>query len=209
MRNFMRKLLPALAACAVAGIPCVGQQQQMAGIVLTTVRADPIAVGQTNKSEEKYSPQGGGFSVLMPGKPLVESEEVETPLGKLVNHIQSAEASGIYFAVMYSEFPGPVTDPNVIKQMLDNARVHGLAAVHGELKSEEEISLDGNPGREWLVRLPSGGLLRARAYWVTQRLYQVLFQSVEAREPEITKSREAEIKKFFDSFTVTGDDVPK
>lgn len=72
MSHFMRKLLLALAACAVAGIPSGGQQQQAVSTVPTAVRADPIAIVQTNKSEERYSPTGGGFSVLMSGKPLAK-----------------------------------------------------------------------------------------------------------------------------------------
>lgn len=208
LHHSIGKLLLAFAVCALAEFPCIGQQQQAAGRVLTTVStASPVA-GQIDKFEEKYSPPGGGFSVLMPGKPLVESQEVETPLGKLINHVHSAEASEMNFAVMYSDFPEPVTDINVINRMLDNARVQGLSAVHGELTSEKAISLDGNPGREWFVRLPSGALLRARAYWVTQRFYQIMVQSVATKNPEINKSREVLIKKFFDSFTLTSNNVP-
>ncbi len=169
------------------------------------VKADPLPLIPEDKPK-RYSPPGGGFSVLMPGKPVAQDEEVDTRLGKVTNHSFSAGAGEVWYAVMYSDLPAPVSDPEVIKGMLDNARAHGLAAVHGELQSEQEITLEGNPGREWLVRIPRGAILQARAYWVRQRLYQV----VTLREPEpnkeISKLREAAVKSFLDSFQLLAEE---
>lgn len=209
MKKLTMKLLLALAIGACAGSLSVAQKRKTPNATKArpTLKAELVADVQENKPE-KYSPPGGGFSVLMPGKPVAEDQEVDTEVGKIINHTHSVEAGGVAYAVMYGEFPAPVSDPEVINGMLDNARTQGIAAVHGELKSEEQITLDGNTGREWLIGIPGGAFLRVRAYWVKQRLYQLITMSVPTKDPEALKSRDAEVQKFLDSFTLV-DDVAK
>lgn len=167
------------------------------------------ATTQLESAWEKFSPAGGGFSVLMPGKPTAKDQEVETNLGKLINHMYTLSASPNLYMVTYAEFPTRVTDPAVIKAMLDNARDKAVSATGGELKNQKEVKLGENLGREWLVTIPSlGGIARARAYWVDHGLYQILVLSPADKNPAAEKSREATMLKFLDSFVLTGDPVP-
>jgi hypothetical protein len=148
---------------------------------------------------QKFAPDGVGFSVLMPGKPEVSEQPVDTDSGKLINHIHSTKLDGVYYMVIYSDFPTPVSDPTLIERMLDGAREQGLAAVKGLLKDEKLITLGTNAGREWLVAMPGGSTLHARAYWVTQRLYQLLVLTRDLPEKPM---HQVEVAKFFDSFAV-------
>ena len=141
--------------------------------------------------------------MLMPGKPTVTEQEVPFGGGKLINHLYMVEADSSVYIASYAEFPMAVSEPAVIKAMLDNARDKGVAAANGELRSEKEIKIDENPGREWLVSIPGGGIARARAFWVKQRLYQAFLLMPQGKTPAEEASREAVMSKFLNSFALT------
>jgi hypothetical protein len=195
----------AVLTSSVVGIPAVGQEPKPATLPTPSVKADLIL---EDNLAEKFSPTGAGFSVLLPGKPTTEVEDLETEMGKLTNHMYLVEAPGVSYAVMYAELPAPITDPEIARGMFDNARRLALAAVRGEMKSETEITLGGYPGRELLVSMPGAlGLLRARMYMVKQFFYQAITLSAPEKNTEMLKLRDAEVKKFFDSFTLVTDTV--
>lgn len=199
------KFMLAVLTCAVVGISAVGQEPKPANQPTPSAKVDLIL--EANFAE-KFSPPGAGFSVLLPGKPKTEIQELDTEIGKLTNHMYLVDAPGVFYGVMYAEFPAPVTDPEVAKGMFDNARNMAVAAVHGVVKSEADITLSGYPGRELLVSMPGdSGLLRARLYMVKQFFYQAITLTAPEKNAEILKLREAEVKKFFDSFTLVADTV--
>ena len=199
------KLMLAVLICVVVGIPAVGQEPKPTNLPTPSVRAAQIL---DVSLFEKFSPPGAGFSVLLPGKPKEEVQDLDTEIGKLTNHMYLVDASGVFYAVMYAEFPAPITDPEIARGMFDNARTMAIAATRAEVKSETEITLNGYPGRELLVSMPGGlGLLRGRMYMVKQFFYQAITLTVPEKNAEILKLREAEVKKFFDSFTLVADTV--
>lgn len=154
------------------------------------------------KEWEKFAPSGGGFSVLMPGKPTANDQEVPTPNGKLINRMFLLDAGESAYLVAYMDFPEPVSDPARIKAMLDSARDQAIAGTRGRLKEEKEIKLGEHTGREWFVALP-GGLLRARGYWVKQRVYQVVVLMPEGKDAASESAREATMARFLNSFALT------
>jgi hypothetical protein len=185
-------------------------------VVSRTVAQDrrPLAVpasgfiqqGATAKVEtpwEKFAPEGGGFAVLLPGKPTGSEQAVESKVGTLKHHMFLLVSGTDVYMVSYVDYPDPVTDPAVIKTMLDAGREGGLQATHGELKSEKEIKLGEYTGREWVVNIPDAGFARARAYWVSSRLYQAMVVLGDAKTIEAEKVRDATMAKFLDSFVLT------
>jgi hypothetical protein len=161
-------------------------------------------VEQDAAAWKKLAPAGGGFTVLMPGAASEEKQPVETELGKLENHIHTVQTKLAVYVIMYADFPMEVSDANTIQRMLDSGRDKALANTKGKLKSEKNIKLDGHAGREWLVEIP-GGVIRARAFWVKRRLFQVLILTPGAPNatPERVRMRESATLKFLDSFALS------
>src|SRR5688572_2011965 len=208
MNQFLRLMLLSFISFACSGLgapvnaqPAVANPAQFAAATVRTMQAE--------LPWEKFSPAGGGFTVLMPGKPKVTEQEVPFGGGKLINHMYMVQANSSVYIVSYAEFPTTVTDPVVIKAMLDNARDKGVAAANGTLRSEKEIKIDDNPGREWLVAIPSGGIARARAYWVKQRLYQAFLLMPQGKNPQEEAAREAVMSKFLNSFALISTNAAK
>jgi hypothetical protein len=111
----------------------------------------------------------------------------------------------------YAEFPEVITDIAAINELLDRGREGGLTSSKAELISEKELKLNEFMGREWLMKLPSGVVATARAYWVKRRLYQVIHvtRPNASDSPELMKVRQAAGNKFLDSFTLSGDNVTR
>ena len=205
MSHLRAKFILAVLGAAFFWLPAVAQEPKPATRPTPSVEADVILEGSL---AEKFSPPGAGFSVLLPGKPKTEVQDLDTEIGKVTNHMYLVDAPGVSYAVMYAEFPAPVTDPEVARGMFDNARMLAVAAVRGEVKSETEITLSGYLGRELLVLMPEGlGLLRSRMYMVKQFFYQTITLSMSEKNSELLKLRETEVKKFLDSFTLVADTV--
>jgi hypothetical protein len=194
MRFTAGKFLPCLAwlVCAAPfvaaqGTPSAGKPQQRArGVVVERVW-------------KEFSPEGGGFALMMPGTPTEDSDVVETKIGKITNRMFALEDGGRVYIASYGEFPLPVTDPSIIKRMLDRGRDQALSQSKTRLVSERELTLGENLGRE-VVAEADNALIRARFYWVRQRLYQTVVMTPSKRSPAAVKTDESAAAKFFDSF---------
>src|SRR6266851_5178568 len=160
----------------------------------------PIAVPAESGSWINLAPTNAGFAILMPAKP---DEKVEAIAGHpgLENHTLTLETKLAGYVVSYIQFTDNITDPTLIKQMLDRGREGGLASSGGTLKSEKEIKLNDYFGREWLMELPGGFSATARAYWVKRRLFQTVFITTLRPDDsaEIRRLRQETATKFLDS----------
>jgi len=152
------------------------------------------------------APVNAGFSILMPAKPSEDVQSLEGHPG-MENHLITFETKLAGYVVSYLQFSDEVTDPALIKVMLDRGREGGIASTGGKLKSEKEIKLNNYFGREWLMELPGGLSATARAYWVKRRLYQTVFViTPNANDsPEVIKLRDEARTRFLDSFSLSGD----
>ncbi|HXL80385.1 MAG TPA: hypothetical protein VN951_05855 [Pyrinomonadaceae bacterium] len=168
-------------------------------------RPSPVAV-PVGLAWINGAPANAGFTILMPGKP---TEQVQPVAGHpdLENHLLALETSLASYVVSYLTLADDVTDPAIIKVLLDRGREDGLTSSGGTLKSEKEITLNKYFGREWLIELPGGFSATARAYWVKRRLFQTVF--ITTPEPddsaEVKRLRQETATKFLDSFTLSDD----
>lgn len=166
----------------------------------------PVAVPPESGVWTNGAPANAGFTVLMPGKP---SETVQALEGRpgIENHLLMLETKLAGYVVSYVQFPDEVTDPVVIKGLLDRGREGGLASSKGTLRSEKEIKLNDYLGREWLMDLPNGLSATARAYWVKRTLYQTVFVTTPKPDDsaETKRVRRETATKFLDSFTLKTD----
>ena len=122
-------------------------------------------------------PPDKSFSVLMPRRPILLTNFVRSPSGRLPT-IQLESTDGgrpneteTYIAA-FTEFP---TNANLSDKeaIYDNAHAT-FADKLGRIRREKPVMLQGIPGRETEVELSTGtNLMVARVYIADRRLYQL------------------------------------
>jgi TonB family protein len=151
-------------------------------------------------SWQEYASAEGRFSILFPGTPKAEVQSVEIQGGQFQIHVHRLKAISEY-GVIYADYPVPVDDPNVAKQVLDEGVKGAVAEVGAAILSVTEISLNGYPGRSFKEKLPNGSILKGKMYLVGRRMYQI---AVTLPKPDATpdggKADEQLADKFLDSF---------
>jgi len=177
------------------------------GLVTVVARQQPPpAVYAESGTWIQVAPSNAGFTILMPAKPIEKVDTVEGHPG-VENHQMTLQTKLAGYVVTYLQFPDVITDPNAIKEMLDNGREGEIELSGGKLKSEKEIKLNEYFGREWVMELQGGFSATAGAYWVKRRLYQTVFimGTDPSDPPGVTRLLKEAGTKFLDSFTLSGD----
>ena len=170
----------------------------LASIALTLGCLGGPIVGAQVAAWQEFTSREGRFSVLFPGKPLHQEANEPSPLGEIAGHLYGVTTSpnGGFF-VGYHDFP---MLPNVRidrRRALTGARDGAIRNVQGTLETEKRLTLNGHPGREFAASAPMGVRVRARLYFVGNRMYSVI----------ATGSREElnspDVGKFLESFKLT------
>jgi hypothetical protein len=136
------------------------------------------------KLDTNFISQQGGFAIWMPA-PLERNDDIETKesLGIVVDqHTFFAREGGAYWLVTYTDYPPEImtkfTPAEILEEAQDNALIESRS--RGGLRLEQDISLDGFPGRYIAadsalrdsVRGIYDGTYKARIYLVGNRLYR-------------------------------------
>ncbi|HEY7784170.1 MAG TPA: hypothetical protein VIB00_05570 [Pyrinomonadaceae bacterium] len=117
----------------------------------------------------EYSSTPGRFRAFMPSDPEVREQPVETPAGKLINHVFMSKAGeSSVMVIAYSDYPQSTEDPQVVLDRVLNATISGIGAT---LVKSDAITHKGFPGRDYQATT-SGLTYFARIYLVNRRLYQ-------------------------------------
>jgi hypothetical protein len=172
----------------------------------------PPAIEYNPNSWKELSSTEGSFRVVLPGIPTLTNQETKTDVGIIPLHIYQLTTNIAAFVVMYGDFPVRPEDPNVIKKILDSAR-DGILAKHkdNKLLDENEIVLNGEVGREWLIE--DGDLIyRHRTFFIKGRLYQIMLGmkrdvAFKTGQPGANPNESSDLfteitRRFFDSFKV-------
>jgi hypothetical protein len=146
----------------------------------------------------EFSLEEGGFSVLMPTKPLQQT----LPAAESVNvHIYlSLGANGTGYLASYADLQDAPADQAQTIKALDDARNGQLKTSKGKLLRETTITIEGYPGRELKIEIATGEMI-TRILVVKQRLYQLL-----GIVPESIVGSEGsaqDVAKFLSSFKLT------
>ncbi len=139
-------------------------------------------------------PEGGHFSVLMPGTPSQRTEsagQTESIIFEL-----RREGDPIAYAIRYMDVPPFILSLLQGVSNLLQATQIGIARVNEAtlLGETEKITLDGHPGRHFELQLPDGTVQSYRIFYVAPRMYQL---SVHALADGV--SPEA-VSRFLESF---------
>ena len=142
-----------------------------------------------------FSPDGGAFSVQVPGTPKEFKKNLDTSSGAVEVMLYELAVPGSEgkFVVSYCDFPEAMK-PGTEDKRLDNARDGAIASSKGKLKREKSLLLDTYPGREVTIEIEGKGMAVLRLYAVNKRLYQVMVVG----PTDLATSQDAQ--KFLTSF---------
>ena len=134
-----------------------------AACVLTIALSGPVK----GNTWQRVQPPAGGFSVLLPGTPEVSAQPISTQFGRATMHTYMVTKGSEGYMASYTDSLVPL-DP---ERALDGARNGALG--NGRLISETQISLDGAPGRFFVIQTAEMQFT-AKVYVVGRRLYQAV-----------------------------------
>ena len=162
-------------------------------ICVTTIKA---------QDWEKYKSEDLAFITEFPGKPQRTVQQIETAVGELDMHMvgygSSQTGDNAYYAVVRSDYPSEqftdMTDEK-IKSILDGAVNGAVNNVQGTLESDENINLNGYPGRKIKINAP-GLELYMNAYLVENVMY---VNQVIAKEGNVNTKN---LNYFLNSFDI-------
>jgi hypothetical protein len=122
----------------------------------------------------EYKPDGGGYSVEMPGAWTTKVEEVDTAIGKLRSPVATVVAGDRAYMTMYTKYPENHVKSQSATAILDGAREGALANIKGKLRKEDQVMVSNFPGREIIIEAPNGLVLVNRYFLMELTLVQAL-----------------------------------
>ena len=149
---------------------------------------------------EEFSSESGNFTVQTPIELEESSQSVETAVGPIEIHTFTAENRTAAYVVAYSDYPAEMVAQTDPEELLNGSRDGAVQNVGGTLISEDQIELDGNPGRALVIDAATEdgeqATVNANLYLFENRLYQVLVVVPKGEEDKV------DIEGFLNSFDV-------
>ncbi|WNG22513.1 hypothetical protein F0U63_45330 [Cystobacter fuscus] len=115
-----------------------------------------------------------GFSVQLPGQPEAQRGKVSIPGGE----VQTAswainDATGVLYSISTLDYPEKVVSAHPASAFFNEGKAGLVGKLNGTVKSEEDITLQGYPGKSLTISSQSGEV-RAQNFLVGPRLYTLL-----------------------------------
>lgn len=153
----------------------------------------------------RHEPSEGGYSILLPGEPTRQRQEVTTSSGKVQVRGSLLGTGEVIYAVY--QYDNPTIPEAGRDRYLDGIRDGTVAKKNGRLLDEEHIEVEGHPARDLTIEEPAGrqgqahSWHRIRLILVGDRLYQLL-----AAAPWATRRAHADdFDAFLRSFKIVPD----
>ena len=152
---------------------------------------------QTTVDWLRYDSAEGRYSVLLPAKPKLQSQEATSSTSeKFQQYLASAaEGDNLYMIGYFDILPNNTYS-------FEKARDGMLTNVKGTLLKETAMSLGGYSGMEYEVAASASGndyVIRVRNYQIEKRIYFVQFIHPQSLAQDVVRANAA---KYFDSFRV-------
>lgn len=183
MRPLSRLLLASLTTLALIAGACASQQKtdETAGggdgrQAVSTIEDVPNEGGPAAPTGPEFKPYDApeGFVIGMPAEPQIARKQVPLGAGTVATASYSARAMEVLYSVSIADYPEKLVASRPPEALLNEGR-DGLAKeVQGTLKDEQDITLDGYPGKAYTVSSPVAGEIKARNFLVGPRLYTLL-----------------------------------
>jgi len=147
----------------------------------------------------EFKTEEGGYTAQFPSAPKKEVATAPTPLGPVQYVTHGAELGDAFFGISYSDYPEAAMEGFDVDAGLDGARDGAINGVGGNLVREEQITMFGQPAREFEAKASLEGIevhIKARMFLKLPRLYQIMV----AYPSTMTG---LEVDRFLDGFQLT------
>ncbi len=165
---------------------------------------DPVTENNNSSSTMsswvEYESPDGGYRVMMPQHPDLQTRSHVSPAGSFLTKIATSNfgANGLY-STGHTSLPGQITQSKTkVDEMLEGKVELAVGGLQGTLGSKKNLQILGHPGVEIVVidAIVGGQPTAARAqFFITDKmLYQKLWMGPPGDE------NKQDIQEFFDSF---------
>ncbi len=173
----LSRLVASLATLMLMASGCAGQQKPESREASSTIEEIPNEGGEeTSGVQFNVLNAPEGFSVKLPGEaPQAQRSEAALPkrTDKATLVTYAANENGVSYIVNAVDYPEAFV-ATVPAEALIKGGIEGIAQqVQGEVKSSEDITLDGYPGKAYMLASPSGEV-KGRSYLVGPRVYNLI-----------------------------------
>ncbi|QDE71489.1 hypothetical protein BHS05_33240 [Myxococcus xanthus] len=173
----LSRLVASLATLSLIAAACAGQQKPDNREATSTIEEVANEGGEETPAvafNVMDAPEG--FTVKLPGPPP-QAQRSEAALPKRTDKATlvtyAANEGGVSYIVNAVDYPEAFV-ATVPAEALINGGIQGIAGqVGGELKSSEDITLDGYPGKAYMLASPSGEV-KGRSFLVGPRVYNLI-----------------------------------
>ncbi len=139
----------------------------------------------------------GDFAIDMPGDPQSSTSTSDTDVGQVSMNMFTVRVGNDEYIVAFSDYPAELIAAKSVQDFMNDVRDNALNNTSGKLITEQNIELNGYPGRYLNVKSPDGnGIAEARLYLVGNRLYQVFVATPKE------EAGSADSQRFLNSFTL-------
>jgi hypothetical protein len=146
---------------------------------------------------KEFTSSEGGFSVSMPGAPQEETQTVPTAAGDIELHTFLVDQGASGYFVGYFDVPSELLAASDPGTLLNGGIQGAFGNIDGNIENQRDITLNGFPGIEASGTFSfegETGTIKARAYLVNERVYQI-YAAVQG-----TGGQSPDIDRFLDSF---------
>jgi hypothetical protein len=144
----------------------------------------------------RFEPEGGGFSVLMPGKPVETVNKRRT----FTLHSFTVTLGRATYVASYSDYePGAKLDPDTA---LTANRDKFNKSFQATLLSSREITFEGHPGLEFTSETPAVNL-KSQMFLIGNRMFQTA--TMVFKDVDETRN----VDRFFESFKFSRKDAKR
>ncbi|MCW3054515.1 MAG: hypothetical protein JWN14_3685 [Chthonomonadales bacterium] len=174
------------------------------------VVAPPSTNAQTQSSPkpeadgwQTFAPEGGDFSVSMPGVPQKETVQANSPFGPVTVNIYSLQTGALDYYVGYTEYPeGKITAANT-EALLTQTTESMHKKPNVKFVSEKKMTLNDFPGRDMVLDSQAPSQLHQRFFLVKNRMY--VFSAEYPPNHDYSK----EVDRYLASFKLSSQADPK
>lgn len=177
----LSRLFAALITLSLIGAACVTKGSANTGpggsSTVEEVEETPSPTAEESKPtapqfQKLSAPEG--FNVMFPGAPQPQRGKVSIPGGDVQTVAWTiSDPGGVLYSISIADYPEKVVASNPTTAFLNEGKTGLVKQLKGTVKAEEELTLQGYPGKSFTVSSDQGEV-RARNFLVGPRLYTLI-----------------------------------